>query len=136
MRKRFQCEKDFSIRIGPTGIFSIQNHRNSLGIHWNLLENRVDFLEFNQIQCNSRSDGSNQSMEGGKSFPPKSFFNWAGQINQWPEQKSMKSFSTKIFFYFGRPNQSINAELFRAGRYSAWHAPEPSHSIGQCVGGG
>ena len=50
-------------------------------------------------------------------FHQNLFFNRAGQINQWPEQKSMKSFPTKIFFYSGRPNQLINAELFRQGRY-------------------
>ena len=50
-------------------------------------------------------------------FHQNLFFNRAGQINQWPEQKSMEYFSTKIFFYSGRPNQLINAELFRQGRY-------------------
>ena len=35
------------------------------------------------------------------------FYNRAGQINQWPEQKSMKSSSPEIFFLF-RPAESIN----------------------------
>ena len=49
-----------------------------------------------------------QSINGGREiFFIKIFFNRAGQIDQWPEQKSMESFWTKIFFLF-RPAESIN----------------------------
>ena len=106
MRKRFQCEKDFSIRIGPTGIFSIQNHRNSLGIHWNLLEIMWNFG--NLTKFNATPDlldsinqwraenlfhhtlfliGPDKSINGQNRnqwnlFQQKSFFISAGRINQ------------------------------------------------------
>ena len=72
----------------------------SMQFHWK----SIDITKFNATP--DLLDSINQ-WRAENLFHQNLFFNWAGQINQWPEQKSMKSFPTKIFFLFW-PAESIN----------------------------